>query len=163
MYSLAQTSTWLENLPWATEIRESSWMFPTAETIHVFALVIVVGSIFTVDVWLLGVRPSSRSFNDLAREILPWTWGAFVCASIAGALMFSSKASTYAFNVPFRLKMICVALAGINMLFFNVVTRSRLTAGVQSHSPAAARFAGGASLLLWTSVVAAGRWIGFTT
>jgi len=29
--------------------------------------------------------------------------------------------------------------------------------------PRAAKFAGGASLLLWTTIVAAGRWIGFTT
>jgi hypothetical protein len=29
--------------------------------------------------------------------------------------------------------------------------------------PPAAKFAGGASLLLWTVIVATGRWIGFTT
>jgi hypothetical protein len=29
--------------------------------------------------------------------------------------------------------------------------------------PARARFAGGVSLLLWTVIVATGRWIGFTT
>jgi hypothetical protein len=163
MYDLAQASAWLENLPWATAIRESTWMFPTAETVHVFGLVIVVGSIFTVDVLLLGVRPPTRSFDDLAREMLPWTWSAFIFASIAGAIMFSSKATTYAFNIPFRVKMICLGLAGINMLLFNLATRRKLTADVHGKPPAAARFAGGASLLLWTSVVAAGRWIGFTT
>lgn len=162
MYSLAKACKWLESLPWATAIRESPWMFPTAETVHVLALVIVIGSIFTVDIWLLGVRPAARSFDDLAHEMLPWTWGAFIFASIAGALLFSSKASTYAFNLPFRLKMLCLALAGTNMLVFNLTTRRKMTAANRK-PPIAARLAGGASLLLWAGVVAAGRWIGFTT
>ncbi len=52
--ALEQTLTKLQDLNFPTQIRESVWMFPTIETVHVFALVLVVGSIMTVDLRLLG-------------------------------------------------------------------------------------------------------------
>ena len=78
-------------------------------------------------------------------------------------LMFSSKALTYYGNIPFRLKMVCLLLAGINMVMFHWLGTRHLEAWDRGRPPRAAKLAGGASLLLWTAIVAAGRWIGFTT
>lgn len=153
----------LESLPFATEVRESGWLFPSVETLHVLALVVVVGSIFTVDLRLLGFTSRQRPFSEVAQEMLPWTWAAFVVATIAGLTMFASKAVTYAANWPFRFKMLFLLLAGVNMLVFQFFSSHQLTGWERNTPPASARFAGGASLLLWTAVVATGRWIGFTT
>jgi hypothetical protein len=160
--SIESACQWLQNLDFATQIRESGWLFPTIETIHVLALVLVVGSIMTVDLRLLGVGNRGRSLSALSQEMLPWTWCAFGVAALAGFLMFSSKAVDYYGNAPFRLKMICLLLAGINMTYFNLVTRRDAGDWDLGRPPANARFAGGASLLLWVTIVAAGRWIGFT-
>src|ERR1700753_106823 len=89
---------WLQDLSFPTEIRESAWLFPTIETVHVFALVLVVGSILTVELRLLTLSGRDRRFSQLAREMLPWTWACFVVAALAGLLMFSSKAVVYAGN-----------------------------------------------------------------
>lgn len=152
---------WLEALPFPTNVREVGWLFPTVETIHVLALVVVVGSIFTVDLKLLGLSSRDRTYADLARELLPWTWTAFIVASVAGLIMFSSKAVTYAANWPFRSKMLFLLLAGANMLLFNWLGAKNVID--KQTLPASAKFAGGASLALWTAVVIAGRWVGFTT
>ena len=138
-------------------------MFPTIETVHVFALVLVVGSIMTVDLRLLGLTNKERPFSQVAAEMLPWTWTAFGVAALAGMLMFSSKALTYYGNIPFRLKMVCLLLAGINMVLFHWLGVRRLATWDHQQPPWSAKMAGGASLLLWTTIVAAGRWIGFTT
>ena len=138
-------------------------MFPTIETVHVFALVLVVGTIMTVDLRLLGVANKERPFSQVAAEMLPWTWTAFAVAALAGMLMFSSKALTYYGNIPFRLKMVCLLLAGVNMVMFHWLGTRHLEAWDRGRPPRAAKLAGGASLLLWTTIVAAGRWIGFTT
>jgi hypothetical protein len=161
--ALEQTLTWLQDLPLPAQIRESDWMFPTIETVHVFALVLVVGSIMTVDLRLLGWANRDRPFSQLAGEMLPWTWSAFVVAATAGALMFTSKAVIYFANIPFRLKMLCLLLAGMNMLWFHWKGTRHLPAWDAATPPPRARFAGAASLLLWSGIVAAGRWIGFTT
>src|ERR1700730_19387666 len=161
--AVEQALTWLQDLNFPTEIRESPWLFPTIETVHVFALVLVVGSIMTVDLRLLGLTNRDRPFSQIAAEMLPWTWLAFSFAAIAGLLMFSSKALIYYGNIPFRLKMCCLLLAGINMMLFHWLGTRHLDSWDKVRPPRSAKLAGGASLLLWTVIVAAGRWIGFTT
>lgn len=160
---LVEALTRLQDLSFPTQIRESDWLFPTIETVHVFALVLVVGSIMTVDLRLLGMANKERSYSQVASEMLPWTWTAFGIAALAGMLMFSSKALTYYGNIPFRLKMLCLLLAGINMAMFHWLGTRHLERWDRGRPPRTARLAGGASLLLWTTIVAAGRWIGFTT
>lgn len=155
--------TWLQNLNFPTDIRESGWLFPAIETVHVFALVLVVGSIMAVDLRLMGLSNRERPFSQIAAEMLPWTWVAFAVAATAGLLMFSSKALTYYANIPFRVKMLCLVLAGINMLVFHWIGMRHVKSWDGGKTPRLARFAGGASLLLWTIIVAMGRWIGFTT
>lgn len=161
--ALEQALAKLQDFSLPTQIRESVWMFPTIETVHVFALVLVVGSIMTVDLRLLGLANKERRFSQVAAEMLPWTWTAFAVAALAGMLMFSSKALTYYGNVPFRLKMVCLLLAGINMALFHRLGVRRLATWDHREPPRSAKLAGGASLLLWITIVASGRWIGFTT
>ena len=161
--ALEEALTRLQDLSFPTQIRESDWLFPTIETVHVFALVLVVGTIMTVDLRLLGLANKERPYSQVACEMLPWTWAAFGMAALAGMLMFSSKALTYYGNIPFRLKMVCLLLAGINMAMFHWLGTRHLDAWDRGRPPWTARLAGGASLLLWITIVAAGRWVGFTT
>ena len=145
-----------------TAVRESSWLFPIIETVHVFALVLVVGSIARVDLRLLGVRARSRTVSAAAAEWLPWTWSCFVLALGSGLLMFCSAAQKYADNLPFRIKLGLLALAGINMLVFQTATaRGQAHWDSEASPPPAAKLAGAISLTLWIGVVTAGRWIGY--
>jgi hypothetical protein len=161
--SIDGACVWLQNLGWATRIRESAWLFPTIESLHVLALVLVVGSIMRVDCRLLGLGNKDRPFTQIAAEMLPWSWCAFAVAAVAGALMFSSKAVIYADNFAFRLKVCCLLLAGANMAYFHRVGMREVAAWDHGVTPGGAKFAGGLSLLLWVVIVGAGRWVGFTT
>lgn len=161
--SVRETCEWLQSLDFPREIRESTWLFPTIETVHVLALVVVVGSISMVDLRLLGLANRDRSLTDLTAEALPWTWSAFAVAAIAGLLMFSSKAATYYENIPFRLKMICMVIAGINMAVFHTVIARKQTDWDIGAPPTSVKLVGGVSLAMWIAIVAAGRWVGFTT
>jgi hypothetical protein len=154
---------WLENTPLGSYISGSTWAFPTIETIHVFALVIVVGTIAIVDLRLLSVASRNRSVSQLSNDVLPITWTSFCLAAVTGGLMFSSKASHYLANWPFRIKMVLLALAGLNMLYFHFLTyRTVHKWDDAKRAPSAARLAGALSLTFWIGVVVFGRWIGFT-
>jgi hypothetical protein len=153
----------LQDASFPTDIRESDWLFPSIETVHVLALVLVVGSILMVDLRLLGIANRARSVRSIMAERLPLTWSAFAVAAVAGSLLFSSKAVTYYDDWPFRLKMICLALAGLNMAWFHAFTFRRVAEWDRADPPRAARIAGAASLILWITIVGAGRWVGFTT
>jgi hypothetical protein len=154
---------WLQASAVGTFISESTWAFPTIETVHVFALVIVVGSIAVVDLRLIGLASRTRPVSQLSGEVLPVTWSAFLLALTTGSLLFTSKAVSYLENWPFRMKMLLLLAAGINMLVFHFATYRTVGAWDRSPAPpAAARIAGCLSLLFWIGVVACGRWIGFT-
>jgi hypothetical protein len=152
---------WLQSTAIATAIRENEILFPWVETIHVIAIVLVVGSISILDLRLLGWASRDRPVHQLMREILPLTWGAFAVAAIAGTLLFSSKAVLYAHNFFFQGKMVLMALAGVNMAIFHAFG-GRDVARWDNAIPLSARIAASLSLLLWIAIVAFGRWIGFT-
>jgi hypothetical protein len=153
----------LEHQPFSVAIAESTWLFPFFETLHVLALTLVVGSVAMMDMRLLGIGSKDRTITELTRSVLPWTWTAFVFAASFGALLFSSKAATYYVNIPFRIKMVCLAFAAVNMLVFHFVTERDVAAWDSGRPPLRARMAGAISLALWVVIVATGRWIGFTT
>ena len=155
----------LETLSMAQAISEGEVLFPWLESIHVLAIVLVVGVIATVDLRLLGWASKNRAVNELSTELLPLTWIAFAVAAITGALLFISKANVYGHNFFFIGKMVLLVLAGLNMAYFHRVTWPGVAHWGETPltTPAAAKVAGGLSLLFWVTIVAFGRWIGFTT
>ena len=160
--TLINAFEWLQSTDVATAIREGDTLFPWIECVHVLANTFVVGSIVAVDLRLLGWISRRRAFSRVYGEIVPLTWIAFVIAAVTGGLLFSSKAVLYAADLPFRLKAGLLLLAGINMVVFHLVTFRKVAAWDNATPPpAAARLAGGLSLLLWIAVVASGRSIGY--
>lgn len=154
---------WLQNTPVAKTISENEIIFPWIESVHVLAIVLVVGTISIVDLRLLGVASLDRAVKRLMGDVLPFTWGAFAVAAITGSSLYSSDAVNYGHNFFFRGKLILLVLAGLNMAIFHLAgIRDVGRWGATKKTPAAAKVAGGLSLLLWVCVVAFGRGIGFT-
>jgi hypothetical protein len=155
---------WLQTTVVAKAISENEIIFPWIESVHVLAIVLVVGTISIVDLRLLGVASPERAVRRLMRDVIPYTWGAFAVAAISGSLMFSSDAVNYSHNFFFRGKLVLLALAGINMALFHLlgigdVERWDTPGG---RTPMPARAAAAVSLTIWIAVVAFGRGIGFT-
>ena len=152
----------INDLSFSEGMRGSFWMFPAFETLHVIAIVIVLGSITRLDMRLMGLIWRERPVTEVAAEMLPWTWTSFVIAAIFGLMLWMSKPLTYFGIAFFDLKMILMLLAGINMLFFQFVT-FRDVAVWDRHPipPPAARFQAALSLAFWLMVVVCGRFIGF--
>ena len=78
-------------------------------------------------------------------------------------LLFIANATGYYDNAPFRWKMLLMLLAGVNMLYFQLVTFRGVATWDSGNPPLPARTAGISSILLWSGVIGLGRWIGFTT
>jgi len=163
MPQLGELISYLEHSAVADNIRENDVLFPLIESVHVLAICLVVGSILAVDLRLLGLASTRRSVSRVVRGILPLTWCAFVVAVGSGGLLFISNATKYLGNGFFVAKMMLICAAGLNMAIFHGISARDLPRWEnQIRPPLAARLAGGASILLWTAVVACGRWIGFT-
>ena len=88
---------------------------------------------------------------------------AFGTAAVSGFLMFISQATEYFANNAFRVKLVLLLLAGINMLVFELVLArdaAHWDAGVPV--PWTGKIAALLSLVLWVSIVFFGRRVGFT-
>jgi hypothetical protein len=144
-------------------MRTSVKAMPIVEALHVLAAATVFGTIFIVDLRLLGLPNTRRSFTRVSHEMLRLTWLAFAVAVVAGLLMFAANANTYYENTAFRLKMLALLGAGVNMAIFQGITYRAVGTWDQNVSPPlAARLAGAFSILLWITVICLARWIGFT-
>jgi hypothetical protein len=154
--------TWLGETPLSLSIAESTWLFPALEVIHVFAISMVFGTIAIIDLRLLGLASTNRRYSEMARELLPWTWGAWFVAASFGTLLVASRPVAYFENIDFRLKFLCMGLAAANMLVFQFITSRDVAKWDKGGASLAGRVAGGLSLVLWIGVVYFARKTGFT-
>ena len=154
--------TWLGETPLSLSIAESEWLFPTIEVVHVFAIAMVFGTIAIIDLRLLGLASANRRYTEMARELLPWTWGAWGVAAVFGTLLIASRPVAYFENADFRLKFLCMGLAAVNMLVFQFVTSRDIAQWDKGGASLSGRVAGGLSLVLWIGVVYFARKTGFT-
>jgi hypothetical protein len=143
-------------------IRESLWLFPAIETLHLLGMAVLVGSIAAFDLRLLGWMLRRQRVSALAERLLPWSWAGFAVQLVTGALLFASEAVKVYPNPAFRLKMLLLFLVGLHALIFHVsVYRNVASWDDTEVLPAGPKVAGFVSILLWIGIVAAGRFIGF--
>ena len=152
----------LQNSFFATAIREGDSLFPWIESFHVLAVVLVGGTISIIDMRLIGLPAHRKSVRRLMKDVLPLTWGAFAVALISGFLLFSSEALKYWALWEFQAKMLLLVAAGVNMLFYHIVSfRNAHLWDELVETPLAAKLAGFSSIFLWIGVVICGRVLGF--
>jgi len=156
--SILGVCEWLQSLPWASGIKESTWQFPVIESIHSLALSVILWPAAILDLRLLGLVMRRRSVSSIASQFLPWVWTGFVAMVLSGVILFASEA-VKCYNSPFfRVKVILIAVAGLNALIFHFTVFRDVDAWDKDHAtPWRAKLAGGCSLAVWIGVVAMGR------
>lgn len=149
---------WLQNTPWASGVKHSSWQFPVIESIHSLGLSVMLWPAALLDLRLLGIFMKKRPASQVASQFLPWVWAGFVTMALTGSILFASEA-VKCYNSPFfRTKLILLVAAGLNALLFHTTVFRDVASWDESRAtPWRARLAGGCSLAIWIGVVAMGR------
>lgn len=149
---------WCENTAVGIAIRESLWLFPAIEAVHLLGLAVLGGAVLLLDMRLVGLGLRRQKVSALARDLHPWMVGGVVVMLVTGVLLFLSEALKCYENLPFRLKMVFLFAA----LVFTFTVRRRFTASDRAEeSPVAGRLIALVSFSLWTGVGLMGRSIGF--
>jgi hypothetical protein len=152
---LSEFFQWLLNSPIPRAINSAEWVFPAVQSLHFIGFAMSIGTIAMVDFRLLGFGKGHAGAAELSAGLAPWTLAGLAVMLITGPLMFSTDAVGYPNNPSFQFKMACLALA---LLFHFTLHRRAVRPDAP---PFLAKFAAATSLVLWSSVVAAGRMIAF--
>jgi hypothetical protein len=149
---------WLQALPWASGIKQSSWQFPVIESIHSLALSFMLWPAAILDLRLLGVIMKGRRVSTVASQFLPWVWVGFTTMVLTGVVLFAAEA-VKCYNSPFfRVKVVLIGVAGLNALVFHKTVFGNIHEWDDAgEAPWRAKVAGASSLLIWIGVVAMGR------
>jgi hypothetical protein len=146
----------------STSLRESDWTFSWVETVHVLSLAVMAGTIAVVDFRLLGIAFQRQPVSRLVNQVTPVTWVGFALMVISGTLLFVAQPEKNAVNPAFQIKMLLLVLAGLNLLTFHrYVFKDFAAWDDQARPPLKVRFAGGASLVLWSVIIILGRLIAY--
>lgn len=161
--SLLEICQWLQNSDIGTEIRQSIYFFPIVEGMHVVALGISVGAVLWWDLRLLGFAMKNKPISQMQNNIFKWMMPGFAIMMITGALLFWCQAEKAYNSIFFRIKVLALILAGVNILYFHIKTqRSQAEWDTAATPPKSARLAGLFSILLWAIIIAAGRLMAYT-
>jgi hypothetical protein len=161
MIALSEFSRWLATTSLSHTIQTAGWIIPALQVIHILCVAVVFSSAILVDLRIWRLLQRDVPMPEVARRFLPAIWP--VLLIITGSLLIVGEPRRSLLNSTFYLKMALLAVAIM------------LTAGLQrsiSSSPtfwdkdrrrrAAGRFAATVSILVWCSILFAGRWIAYT-
>ena len=134
-------------------VSTSMWGFAILETFHIIGLTIVLGTIFVINLTVLGVG-TRQPADQLARELAPWTIAGLLVMIGSGVPMFMSSAVGYAGSVPFPIKMTLLISAIVLQVAIHRVPH-------MYDGTARGKLAACLSLVCWFGVAYAGRAISF--
>lgn len=152
---------WLERTPAATAIRDSAWIYPSIEILHIAGFVGLVGAAAMFDLRLLGVS-RRLPVDHVAAHLLPFSRASLIAVVPSGVALFASDATQIGANPAFQLKLALIACAGLNAYLFHRWCLPGVSAWrADRPTPPHARVAAVVSLVLWTAVIACGRLIAY--
>lgn len=145
----------IEQLAIVRGLKASFVAYPIVNALHIMSIGALLSSVWLMDLRILGAFRSlpQTAFVALLRRT---ALAAFGGALVTGSLLFSVRASAYAAMPIFLAKMGLILLAGVNFLVF-----MRRVKGSDEPAGGAATVLAVLSLVLWTAVLFAGRFIGF--
>ena len=147
--------------PMSTAVRESEWLFPILQTLHIFGLVLLVGVIAILDLKLLGLLLRQQPTAPLARWLLPLSRWGFAVVFASGALLLAAQSGSLYFNAFLRIKLLLLAAALLNVILFHASTFRNVAEWGAVAVPRAATAFAGASLAFWFGVLVTGRYIAY--
>ena len=160
--SLETLSRQIYSTPISTTIRDTTWVIPTLQSVHIIAIAVVIGSAVVMDLRLAGVLAVDETPQVIVRRHLPWMWSALAMLLTTGFILGFGEPDRVLMNAVFWAKMALVLTGFTLTLLFRYPI---LHPDYRIEHARAARLVkpmAWASLAIWVIVIFCGRWIAYT-
>ena len=160
--TLNQICHWIDQTALSQSIQAAGWVVPTVQTIHILAIAIVASSALMIDLRLIGVFWANRPMQTVSARFLPLIWWPLPVLLATGLIMIVAEPARSLKNPAFQLKMLLlVAALTVTWLFQFLRRRDAAFGDGEAGARASATTLAIASILLWSSIIFAGRWIAY--
>ena len=162
--TLRAFADWLQTTPLSETIQNVSWIIPTIQTIHIVCVALVVTATFFVDLRILGLFSRSQTVAAMVSRFLGGIWWALLLLFITGSLLIVGEPGRSLLNPAFAAKMaMLVVVAGLTVMLQRPLATNGGYWDESGVRQAAAKSIAILSLVLWSCIVFAGRWIAYVT
>lgn len=146
----------------STIIRESIWLYPTIETLHLLGIATLFGSILLLDLRLIGLGRMLDP-RQLFRWVVPVTLLGFLCAAVTGFLLFVAQPATLIASRLFLYKISLIFLLGTNAAALHTGINTKLDSSTDPEKGFSffIRMQALFSIIGWATVIAMGRWLAY--
>lgn len=149
----------LEKSGFAQLVRDSTWIYPIDNVLHVLAIALLFGGIAVFDLRILGLTWAGRP-ADAAKIAVPLARIGAVLAVPTGFILFAAEASAYLQNPVFLVKLAAIAVTFVNLALFHAGSYRAIGAW-GGRVPLTARLAAGVSILGWGTALICGRFAAY--
>jgi hypothetical protein len=159
--TLDEITSALYATPVSAWIRETTWVVPFTQSLHILAIALVVGSALMMELRMAGFLAIDELHHVVVKRYLPWIWRGIGLLLLSGAALIVGEPNRVLANPLFWAKMGLV-LFGVALTL--VFRRPLLHADFRLEYSRLASFAkvsAWISLMVWIAVIFCGRWIAY--
>jgi len=161
----------MEMEPWEVWVRSTELhafvqryepqLWPLMQTLHLIGFTLLIGTVGFFDLRALGLAKGIPL--QAMHRLIPWGIAGYIGNILLGIVFFSGHPEQYFYNNAFRLKLLFMAVAGINILLFygTGAFEEVKTLPPDASVPLRIKIIAGTSLCAWVAVLVCGRMITF--
>ena len=151
--------SWLESSALGQAAKSYGGVYAMAQSFHLMSLALLGGTVLVTDLRLLGVVLRDVPSETVANGAHRWFKVALIVVILSGIFMVAGVAEKAYYNDFYWAKMIAL-LTGIVFVF--AIKRPLLSVEHAQIRPWLLKLVALASITVWFTVAACGRWIGFS-
>jgi hypothetical protein len=152
---------WIQDSDLSTSFRESTYVWGCVDGVHVIGLCLFLGPLLFWELRLFDRGVRSATPAETWARLSPWIFVGFLIMLASGITIFCGEPVRYWASVFFRIKLVALALAGLNAVAFHYGMGRRLVQWDTTPLPRSAHYVGIASITLWVLIMFCGRLIAY--
>src|ERR1043166_5979492 len=102
---------WISSTRLNGTIRDTAWIIPAVQTVHILAVAVVMGSMLLLNLRVLGIIDAGEAKDVFTRRYLPWVWVSLIVLLISGIILVIGEPGRDLENPTFWTKMVLIVCA----------------------------------------------------
>jgi hypothetical protein len=141
--------------------QDTLWVVPVAQSVHILAVTVIVGSAFMIDLRILNLAGRSQNLAAVAARFTPWLWAGLGVALATGGVMVIAEPVRTLVNPAFWGKMGLLLISLASTFLFQLSLQRQAGLWETTSRSALAKSLALVSLVIWCAIVVLGRAIAY--